>query len=528
MPRRIEVYDVTLRDGAQGPRVKFSAEDQVHIIQALDAFGVSYIEGGQPGSNPKAADLFARARELTLKHAKMAAFGSTRHPRHAVEDDPNIQALLAADTEVVTIFAKSWPLHVQEVLRIGLDDNLDLIEDSVAYLKAQGRRVFLDAEHFFDGYAHDPAYALATLERAWTAGAEVLVLCETNGGALPWQVTDAVRTVHERLPDAPLGIHAHNDSGCGVPNSLAAVREGAVQVQGTINGYGERTGNANLCTIIPNLQLKMGFDVVSPAQLQGLTRLSHLVAEVANLAPPDHQPFVGRDAFTHKGGMHADAVTKLKTSYEHIDPDAVGNRTHITVSEVSGRSSLLQKAAEFGIHLDRDRPETRQILERVKVLESEGYEFEGADASLELIMRKATGEYRTFFTLRGFRVSVDRSDADGPSVSEATVKIELPNGERMHTAAEGEGPVDALNCALRKALEITYPELRNVHLEDYKVRILDAQAATRATTRVLIESTDGETSWDTVGVSENIIAASYDALVDSIEYMLLQTRGHIE
>jgi len=524
--QRVEVYDVTLRDGAQGPGVKFSSEDQLRIVQELDAFGVSFIEGGQPGSNPKAAELFRRAKDLEMKHAVMAAFGSTRHARNAVEDDPNIKALLAADTPVVTIFAKFSPTHVQQVLRVSLEENLRLIEESVAYLKSQGRRVILDAEHFFDGYREDSEYALAALERGWHAGAEVLVLCDTNGGSLPWSIGEATHASRKRLPEAVFGIHAHNDSGCGVANTIAAVHAGAVHVQGTINGYGERTGNANLCTVIPDLQLKMGCEVVSEDQLRQLTRLSYLVAELANMGPRDFDPFVGRDAFTHKGGMHADAVKKLKVSYEHIPPETVGNQTRISVSEMSGRSSLLQKAKELGIDLDRDAPETQEALKQVKELENQGYEFEGADASLELLLRKAMGQYRTFFKLRGFRTSVDRHDADSPAISEATVKLELPDGTRMHTAAEAEGPVDALNYALRKALEGTYPELRDVHLDDYKVRILNAQAATAAVTRVLIESSDGEMSWYTVGVSGNIVAASYQALVDSIEYKLLNSRGY--
>jgi len=524
--KRVEIYDVTLRDGAQGPGVKFSSEDQLNIVKALDDFGVSYIEGGQPGSNPKAAELFQRAKDMDLKNARMAAFGSTRHSKSAVEDDLNIKALLSAETEVVTIFAKSWPLHVTEVLKVSLEDNLTIIAESVAYLKSQGRRVFLDAEHFFDGYDADSEYALSALEAAYNAGAEVLVLCETNGGRLPWQVAEATRAVRDRLRGAAIGIHTHNDSGCAVANTLAAVQEGATQVQGTVNGYGERTGNANLMTIIPNLQLKMGVEVVSAENLASLTQLSHLVAELANMIPRDSDPFVGRDAFTHKGGMHADAVRKLKSSYEHVKPESVGNRTTVTVSEMSGRSSLLQKAAELGIPLDRDKPETKAILSRVKDLENEGFEFEGADASLELLIRKGTGAYRTFFELSGYHVSVRRGATDNGDLSEATVKVKLPDGAHMHTAGEGDGPVDALNNALRKALEGTYPELKDVHLDDYKVRILNAQAATGAVTRVLIESSDKTDSWETVGVSENIITASYDALVDSIEYKLLRSRGY--
>lgn len=526
MTAQIEIYDVTLRDGAQGPGVKFSAEDQLAIVSALDAFGVKYIEGGQPGSNPKAAELFARTRDMELKCAKMTAFGSTRHPKCSVEDDPNIKALLSAQTEIITIFAKSSAFQAMEVLKVSCEENLKIIEESVAYLKEQKRRVFLDAEHFYDGYFEDADYALATLEAGWKAGAEVLILCETNGGRLPWQVAEATKAVREHLPDAPLGIHCHNDSGCAEANTLMAVREGAVHVQGTLNGYGERTGNANLTTVIPDIQLKMGLPVVSDEQLAGLTPMAHMAAELANMTPRDCDPFVGRDAFTHKGGMHANAIGKTTVSYEHVAPELVGNRRHVPVSEMSGRSSLLEKAAELGIELDRDRPDTKEILKRVKDLENQGFEFEGADASLELLIRKGTGSYRKFFELRGYHVSVRRSRVGNSSVCEATVKLELPSGELMHTAAEGDGPVDALNNALRKALEGTYPELRDIHLDDYKVRILNAQAATKAMTRVLIESSDHKDSWNTVGVSENIITASYEALLDSIEYKLLQTRGH--
>jgi 2-isopropylmalate synthase len=520
--QQVEIYDVTLRDGAQGPGIKFSAEDQLRVVKALDDFGVAYVEGGQPGSNPKAADFFLRAQDLGLRQVKLVAFGSTRHASVAPEDDSNLAALLSAGTDVVTIFAKSSPTHAREVLRISLDENLQIVEDSVTYLKDNGRRVFLDGEHFFDGFFEDAEYALSVLERAWRAGAETLVLCDTNGGRLPEEIAVALRAVRERLPGVPLGIHAHNDCGCGVANTLRAVREGAVQVQGTINGYGERTGNANLCTIIPILQLKMGRRVVTPEQLTGLTRLSHLVAELANMVPRDFDPFVGRDSFTHKGGMHADAVRKVKSSYEHIDPARVGNHTHIPVSEMAGRSSLLDKAEELGIALDRHSPHTRRILDRIKQLESEGYEYEGADASLELLMRRSLGMHAPFFSIEGFHVSLSQRGDGQTLASEATLKLVLPSGERVHTAAEGDGPVDALDKALRKALLATYPELEQLRLEDYKVRILDSRSGTRAKTRVLIESSNGKDAWYTVGVSENIVAASFEALSDSVEYLLLQ------
>jgi 2-isopropylmalate synthase len=525
LSKTIDIYDVTLRDGAQGPGIKFSSEDQLRVVKALDDFGVAYIEGGQPGSNPKAVELFERTRDMDLKNAKMTAFGSTRYSKSAVEDDANLKALLSAKTDFVTIFAKSSVTHTKEILRVSLDENLTIIDESVRYLIDQGTRVFVDGEHFFDGYFEDNAYALACMETAWNAGAENLILCDTNGGRLPHEIAEAVKAVRAHLPEAALGIHAHNDSGCGVANSLIAIQEGVVQLQGTVNGYGERTGNADLCSIIPALQLKMGYDLVSAAKLKGLTHLSHLVAELANMVPRDNSPYVGRDAFTHKGGMHADAVRKMKSSYEHINPETVGNTTHIPVSEMSGRSSLMEKAEELGITLKKEDPKTKAILQKVKELENDGLEFEGADASLELLMRKTVGEFEPFFSLDGFHVSSLRHNADDEVIAEATVKLTLADGTKKHTASEGTGPVDALDNALRKALMRSYPELKGLHLEDYKVRILDSRAATQARTRVLIESSDGEGgSWYTVGVSENIITASCNALVDSIEYMLYKSK----
>ncbi len=528
MTHHIDIYDTTLRDGAQGPGVKFSADDQLRVVTALDTLGIRYIEGGQPGSNPKAVELFRRAADMDLKTAEMAAFGSTRHAKSAVEDDANVKALLKAKTRVVTIFAKTSALHVREILGVTPDENLTLIEETVAYLTANKRAVFFDAEHFYDGYAEDAGYAMAVLEAALRAGAASLQLCETNGGRLPFEVEAVTAAVHKKFPRAVIGIHTHNDSGCAVANALAAVRAGATQVQGTFNGYGERTGNADLCSIIPNLQLKMGYDVLHPDQLARLTRKSHLIAELANMSPRDHAPYVGRDAFTHKGGMHADAVRKCKVSYEHINPALVGNQTRVAVSEMSGRSSLMQKAAELGISLDRSDPSTKEILSRVKNLENEGYEFEGADASLDLLMRKATGRFESSFKLLGYHARVNQVGPNAEPVSEATVKVQLPNGRIEHTVAEGHGPVDALNIALRKALRDMYPEISDVHLEDYKVRILDGKLATSAKTRVLIESSDSEESWSTVGVSENIITASCVALVDSLEYKLLRVRQRQE
>lgn len=525
MSTKIDIYDVTLRDGAQGPGIKFSSEDQLRVVKALDDFGVAYIEGGQPGSNPKAVELFERTRDMDLKNAKMTAFGSTRYSQSTVEDDENLKALLSAKTEVVTIFAKSSVTQAKEVLRVSLEDNLTIIQESVEYLIDQGVRVMVDGEHFFDGFFEDSEYALACMEASWNAGAECLILCDTNGGRLPHEVQEAVRAVRTKLPDTPLGIHAHNDAGCAAANSIIAMQEGCIQLQGTVNGYGERTGNANLCTIIPSLQLKLGYDCVSDDNLKGLTRLSHLVAELANMIPVDNAPYIGRDAFTHKGGMHADAVRKMKSSYEHVDPTLIGNNTHIPVSEVSGRSSLLEKAAELGITLDKADPKTKAILQKVKDLENEGLEFEGADASLFLLMRKTMGDFFSYFNLEDFRVTAVRRGSDARARAEATIKLTLPDGTQMHTASEGDGPVDALDKALKKALIDNYPELEKLHLEDYKVRILDSHAATGARTRVLVESSDGDESWYTVGVSENIIEASYQALTDSIEYLLQKTRA---
>ncbi|HOV32227.1 MAG TPA: citramalate synthase [Candidatus Hydrogenedens sp.] len=517
---KVEIYDTTLRDGVQGPNIKFSMDDQIRIIQVLDDLGIHYIEAGQPASNPKAELIFNKAKQLNLKHSKIVAFGSTRHPKISVEKDPNISALLQTETEIITIFAKSSELHATEVLGISLDENLKLIEESVSYLKKFGRKVFLDAEHFFDGYDINPDYALHTLQVALNNGADLLVLCDTNGGHLPHQIEEITSQVIKTFSGIHVGIHTHNDTGCAVANSLSAVYAGARHVQGTINGYGERTGNTNLCTLIPNLQFKMGFEVIQEEQMKKLTYTAHLVAELANVAPKETDPYVGRDAFTHKAGMHADAVRKSKSSYEHINPEWVGNLTHIAVSELSGRANLIQKAQELGIQFDKDNPQLRKLLHRIKALETEGYEFEGADASFELELLKTLELYKPSFNVLNFHAHVNQWAMDRHSESEATVKIQLPDNSIAHTVSDGDGPVDALNNALRKALEPYYPELQNVHLEDYKVRILDGQQATKATTRVFIESSDESQQWCTVGVSENIIVASFTALVDSIEYKL--------
>jgi 2-isopropylmalate synthase len=516
----IEVYDTTLRDGTQGAGIVFSLEDQLEIVRKLDALGVKYIEGGQPGSNPKAAAFFRKVKELRLNNAVVTAFGSTCHPRKSARDDPNIAALLKAGTEVVTIFGKSSDFHVRKVLGVSLKKNLELIEQSIAYLKKKGRRVIYDAEHFFDGFISRPDYALKTLAVAQDAGAETIVLCDTNGGTMP----SGVRTIVGEVRDAvkvKLGAHMHNDCGMAVANTIAAVDEGATHVDGTINGYGERCGNADLCVVIPNIQLKLGLHCVSEEQLRMLAQTAHYVSELANVVPNDQQPFVGRNAFTHKGGMHIHGVQKARQAYEHIDPEIVGNRRHVLVSELSGRSGVAQKARELGIELDKKHPETHKLLEKLKKLEQDGYQFEAAEASFQLLLRKATGKHRTFFDLAGFRVIVEKRE--GQPISEATIKV-IVDGKEEHTAADGNGPVDALDHALRKALEKFYPDLKEMHLSDFKVRVLDAQSGTAAKTRVLIESSDATSTWRTVGVSENILEASYQALVDSIEYKLLRDR----
>lgn len=516
----IEIYDTTLRDGTQGEGVSFTLEDKLRIARRLDEFGIHYVEGGWPGSNPKDIAFFEAVRGEKLKQAKIAAFGSTRHARNRASEDLNIQTLEKAETEVVTIFGKTWDLHVTHALRVSLDDNLDMIRDSVAYLVSTGRKVIYDAEHYFDGYAANPEYALATCRAAVEAGASLVVLCDTNGGALPGQIAERTKAALSAL-GAPVGIHAHNDGGLGVANSLAAVETGAVHIQGTMNGYGERCGNADLTAIIPNLILKMNLDCIPNENLPLLTELSYYVSELGNLTPNDRAPFVGRSAFAHKGGIHVSAVQRLASTYEHIDPTLVGNDRRVLISELSGRSNVDFKAAELGVTLEKGADETRRILEKVKDRENQGYIYEGADGSFEILVKKELGRHREFFKLDGYRVIIEKRGHDSAPVSEATVRVYI-QGEREYMAAESEGPVEALDHALRKALEKAYPELASVRLTDFKVRVLDAKEATAAKVRVLIESTDGHQQWGTIGVSENIIEASWQALVDSIDYKLLK------
>jgi len=515
------LYDTTLRDGTQGEGFNLSLFDKLRIAERLDRFGIDYIEGGWPGSNPKDVEFFREARKLTLGHARVAAFGSTRRADTAVERDAQVQLLLDAETPVVTIFGKSWELHVTEVLRTTAAENRAMIRDTVAHLKAAGREVVYDAEHFFDGYKDSPEHALATLDAAAEGGADSLVLCDTNGGTMPWEVEEICGVVRERLPEVPFGIHTHDDSGVGVANAIAAVRAGARQVQGTVNGYGERTGNCNLTSVIPILQLKMGLEVVP--QLAALRDLSYFVDDVSNNLHDARAPFVGRTAFSHKGGMHVNAVQKLARSYEHIEPGSVGNRQHILVSELSGQSNILIKAGELGIPLEKGSPQAKAVLGRVKELENEGYSFESAGGSLELLIRKELGNYQKPFDLKEFHTSF-RAYRDGHDpVCEATVKI-LVGGESEYIVEEGDGVVNALDKALRKALRPFFPEVDSVSLVDYKVRIIDGHDATAAKTRVLVTSVDGERTWGTVGVSENIIEASWIAIVDSID-IFLQRRG---
>jgi 2-isopropylmalate synthase len=514
---RVTIYDTTLRDGTQGTGISFSVLDKIRVAQKLDEFGVHYIEGGFPGSNPKDAEFFREAKKLKWKQAKVAAFGATRRKGLKVEDDPQVRILLEAETPVVTIVGKTWPLQVTNVLEVSLEENLAMITETVAYLKKNGREVLYDAEHFFDSYREDAKYSLATLKAAHGAGVDLVVLCDTNGGSLPEFVAQATRDVISALGPGTAGIHTHNDSGLGVANALAAVQAGATQVQGTINGYGERVGNCDLITTAANLQLKLNIPVVS--DLTRLRELSHFVDELANVPHNIRAPYVGVAAFTHKGGQHVHAVQKLASSYEHIDPSLVGNSRVITISDMSGQSNVIVKAEELGFKFSKGAPEVAKILSEVKRLESEGYEFEAAEASFELLVRKTLGHHKPLFDLDEYHCSFRRTGNGAWDKCEATVKLRI-NGEKAYVVEEGDGPVNALDAALRKALRPYYPQIDQIALEDYKVRIINGQAGTAARTRVFIVSSNGEDTWGTVGVSDNIIEASWLALVDSFESKL--------
>ena len=514
----IEIYDTTLRDGAQGQGVSFSVADKLRIAERLDAFGVHYIEGGWPGSNPKDIEFFDQARRRRFARAKLAAFGSTRRKGVVAADDEQVRLLVDAGTPVITIFGKTWILHVREVLQTTPQENLAMIEDTVRHLKAQGRMVIYDAEHAFDGYKDDPEYAAATWKAAERGGADLVVLCDTNGGSVPAEVAAVTRAAREAL-GVRIGIHTHDDIGLGVANALAAVEAGATHVQGTFNGYGERVGNCNLTTLIPNLEFKYRRRSVPPESLPLLKELSQFLDEIANLRPNPRLPWVGSAAFSHKGGTHVNAVQKVLRSYEHADPALVGNTRQVLISELAGRSNIIMKAQELGFDVTRDTPELSSMLKRIKALEHEGYEFEAADGSLALLIRRALRREPPPFHVDAYHVSI-RSDGRS-SVCEATVKVRV-GAEQAHTVADGDGPVNALDGALRAALVRFYPRLEDVRLTDYKVRIVNSAVGTAARTRVLIESTDGASTWTTIGVDENIIEASLQALVDGLEYGLLK------
>lgn len=520
--RQIEIYDTTLRDGAQTEDISFSVEDKLRITERLDELGIHYIEGGWPGSNPRDVEFFNKARRLSLGTSRVVAFGSTHRPKKKPERDETLKSLLKSRAAIITIFGKTWDFHVREALKISLEENLDIIHNSVAFLKKHAEKVFFDAEHFFDGYANNRDYALRCLAAANEAGADCLVLCDTNGGSLPDFVRDTVKRV-KRNVNAPLGIHSHNDSECAVANSIIAVEAGASQVQGTINGLGERCGNANLISIIPNMQLKLGLSCIDKERLKRLREVSRFVDEIANLRHFKRQPYTGDSAFAHKAGIHASAILKNPKTYEHILPESVGNTNRFLVSDLSGKAVVMKMAEDFGIRLAKDSPQLHDIVTTLKDLENQGYQFEGAEASFELLVKKALGRHKEFFDLIEFRVIVEKRTKKEEPISEATIKIGV-KGDMEHTVAESKkGPVNALDKALRKALERHYSmELRDVRLLDYKVRVLTAGKGTSAKVRVLVESGDKDTTWGTVGVSENIIEASYQALVDSIEYKLLR------
>ena len=519
MPLKIDIFDSTLRDGAQAEGISFSVEDKLKIIKALDQLGIAYIEAGNPGSNPKDIEFFERMRNVSLKNAKLTAFGSTRRRDIAVEDDKNIQSLLSANTSAVAIFGKAWDFHVENIIKTTLDENLSMIYDTVAFFKKKGKEVVYDAEHFFDGYKSNPDYAMKTLNAAVEAGADCLVLCDTNGGCFPSDVYEFVKKVKEAFK-VKVGIHAHNDCGMAVANSIMAVEAGAEHVQGTYTGFGERCGNANLSCIIPNLQIKMNMECIPEAQLKNITFTARKIAEVSNINLNERDPYVGNSAFAHKGGMHIDGVCKASNSFEHVNPELVGNKRRFLMSEVSGRKTILDKIQELNPNITKESEETEAIIQRLKELEHQGYQFEGAESTFELVIRKQLGKYKPFFELEQFKLMNEQPSKSEFSAS-ALIKVKV-DGKSEITAAEGDGPVHALDKALRKALEVFYPELNHVHLTDFKVRVIDSNKATAAKVRVLIESTDGESVWTTVGVSTDIIEASWIALVDSIEYKLLK------
>ncbi len=520
--KKIIIYDSTLRDGAQAQGISFTVEDKLKVIEKLDKLGVTYIEAGNPGSNPKDLEFFNRVKMLDLKYSKIIAFGSTRKVNCPVEDDANVRSLLKADTSAIAIFGKSWDFQVVDILKATLEENLNMIYDTVKFFKDHGKEVVYDAEHFFDGYMANPEYAMRTLKAAAEAGADSLCLCDTKGGSFPLDIYEITAKVVNTF-DIPIGIHCHNDNGMGVAGSISAIQAGAVQVQGTINGFGERCGNANLCTIIPNLQLKMGYSCIPEESMSKLTSVARFVSEIANVVHDERAPYVGNCAFAHKAGMHADAVNKNTTAYEMINPEVVGNQRIFLMSEVAGRGAVVNLINEIDSTITKDSPETKLILEKLKELEYQGYQYEGAESSFELEIRKILGRYKHFFELGEFKVIINEPTINTYN-SSAMIKIKVDEQEEI-TAAEGDGPVNALDKALRKALERFYPQIREMKLTDYKVRVLDSTSATAAKVRVLIESTDSKEVWTTIGVSADIIEASWKALVDSIEYKLTKDLG---
>jgi len=518
--KRVEIYDTTLRDGAQAEDISFSVEDKLRILQKLDEFGIHYAEGGWPGAVPKDDEFFKRGMKLKLKNTKLVVFGSTRKSGTKAEKDKGFTNLLNFSRGIITLVGKSWLLHVKEALRVSPEENLDMLHDSIRFLKKRIDRVFFDAEHFFDGYKDDPVYSKKVIAAAISAGADCVVLCDTNGGSMPWEVEKIINALKHEIT-CPLGIHCHNDSGTAVANSISAVMAGVTQVQGTINGIGERCGNANLSTIIPNLKFKLGIKCLPDENIKQLKAVSHFISEVANMQPFRHDPYVGESSFAHKGGLHASGIMKNPLTYEHIQPELVGNERRILISDQAGRSNIIHKLKKMGITGVTLDNISGKILETVKKMEKYGYEYEGAEASFEILVKKAMNKHRKFFTLKGFRVIDEKHQDGGQPYSEATVMVEV-GGKIEHTAAVGNGPVNALDNALRKALEKFYPSLKEVKLLDYKVRVLTAQSGTASSVRVLIESGDGKDTWSTVGVSENIIEASWFSLLDSIEYKLLK------
>jgi len=525
MSRLIELYDTTLRDGTQAENFNLSVEDKIKVCRQLDRIGIDFIEGGWPGSNPLAVEFFAKMQGVELKHAKLAAFGSTRHFQKKPEEDGNLQALLAAKTPAVTIFGKSWDIHVIDALRIQLEDNLQIIEDSLAYLRPQVQHLFYDAEHFFDGFKNNREYCLATIGKAVAGGAETIVLCDTNGGTLPHEIPAIIERVKEFLveqkADVKIGIHSHNDSETAVANALISVQQGASQVQGTINGFGERCGNANLTSIIPAIVFKMGLECKVGKRIDQLYTTARMVNELANLPHNRYQPYVGQSAFAHKGGIHVSAVQRNPVTYEHIAPEKIGNERRILISDQSGRSNVLMKAQKYGLDLADDDQRMIEIVNELKDLENQGYQYEAAEASFELLMRRALGLHQDYFELEAFRVMNHKYDINKNPLTEATIRLWV-NGQAEHTASMGDGPINALDNALRKALTRFYPSLEDMELHDYKVRVLTGEHGTGAKVRVLVESRDLEESWGTVGVSVNIIEASWQALADSINYKLMK------